>query len=112
MTPRQLLQAGLCPVCGRGPFQLPLRHVTLAHGLEARAARVEFGCILTESLCAPEYHRQASERNLARGTRPTAPRRLGTYRCASCGTTFEARRYRDELGIPRYCSIRCKGKAS
>lgn len=111
MTEADTLRSGACPICGAGPFRLPLGHVSNAHGIPGRAARLEFGCTLTETLCAAEHHQRVVERNLALRARPTA-RRQGTYRCAACGATFEARTYRDDQGIARYCCKGCKRRGA
>lgn len=76
MTARDLVLAGLCPVCGAGPYRVPLQHVSRKHGLDHRRARDAFGLTRSEPACAPE-HSAACRARWFRVHDGATPRRRG-----------------------------------
>jgi len=52
---REAIRAGLCPLCGGGPYVVPLHHVAMRHGIGRRAARKLFGLGSTEPACDPDH---------------------------------------------------------
>jgi hypothetical protein len=80
---RRTLDAGVCPYCSRGPFEMVLNHVSRAHGLSSREMHELAGVTLTHTFASPRL----VERQRANGKRrdmsavraafdPTKPRSL------------------------------------
>lgn len=62
MSDRDLVLAGLCPLCGAGPYRVPLQHVARKHGLDRRSARDRFDLSWSERACAPEHSELCRQR--------------------------------------------------
>jgi hypothetical protein len=109
MTDRDTLRAGFCPLCGAGPFRVPLQHVVRSHGIGGRVARERFDCAYTETLCDPDH--RALRRQQA-DQRPLPPVTFGELVCAACGEPFVGRVWSGGgRGRSRYCSRRCRRRA-
>lgn len=73
---RDLVLAGVCPICQADGFRVPLQHVARVHGLDRRAARDRFDLTWSESACAPE-HSEACRARWYRIHDAATPRRKG-----------------------------------
>lgn len=80
-TCRAAVLAGLCPVCGRGPFTLLARHTSARHGIDTRELRDLSGINYSASILPLDYKIQRSMlalRLLAEGkTMPRAAEKYG-----------------------------------
>ena len=56
MDGHELILAGICPYCGRGPFVSIAAHTARAHGVQNRQLRDEFGFTYSEVICDKSYH--------------------------------------------------------
>ncbi len=59
------LEAGLCPLCGLGPFTVVAGHVASAHGIRSKDLRRALGISQTRSICDPGHSRAQSARSTA-----------------------------------------------
>jgi hypothetical protein len=59
------LEAGLCPLCGLGPFTVVAGHVASAHGVKSSDLRRAIGISQTRRICDPAHSRAQSARGKA-----------------------------------------------
>ena len=64
---RVAIKDGLCPICGRGPYRVPLSHIARVHKIDRREARRLFGIAGTESACDPAHSARARAAAISRG---------------------------------------------
>lgn len=63
----ECLKAGVCPLCGRGGYIVPLNHISLKHGIDSKTMRDLAGLKVKDSVCDPTYSALVSERERAAG---------------------------------------------
>lgn len=68
---REAIEAGKCPWCGRGPYQLLAGHTNKKHGISHIELRDLAGVPLNASICSPEYSERKREEGRRRGAIPT-----------------------------------------
>lgn len=61
-TLRQLLDAGICPECGQGPFTAIAHHFGRKHGISSAAVKEQALLRKDHGLTSPEFHERLSER--------------------------------------------------
>lgn len=64
---RLAIREGMCPLCPRGPFRVPLSHIARVHNIGRREARRLFGIASTEPACDPAHSARARAVALAWG---------------------------------------------
>lgn len=115
---REAIEAGKCPWCGRGPFQLLALHVNHKHGIDRVELRDLAGVTMNTSICAPEYSETKREQGKRNGPVPKAsgdkPRRKPRISAAAREVlrqnglrfSFEERSAMGKVGGPRGGAIR------
>lgn len=53
-----MLEAGMCPECGKGPFRVVLRHINAAHDIPRRDYKLQLGLGLRGGFAAPDLAEQ------------------------------------------------------
>ena len=59
---RRDVTAGICPVCGKGPFVVVSVHTNKVHNIDKKALRRMAGMTTNEPTCSPEFSARAAER--------------------------------------------------
>lgn len=79
-TDAELLKAGICPICGAGPYTSPAGHVAKAHGINRFDLREMVGLYRREPVCDPTHSAACAERarrRMERGELNLVPPRTG-----------------------------------
>lgn len=81
-TVRACIKAQVCPWCGRGPFKVLARHVSVAHATSPDELRVLGGFGYSDSICDPSFAAELSsihkamDKSHLRGVTPAKTKRL------------------------------------
>lgn len=86
------ITAGLCPICGAGPFVVPAQHVSQKHFLNKRELRDLLGVPHNASICDPAYSASWSEALRRRGQPQFGPRTASISQSAAAGLSALRRR--------------------
>lgn len=81
----EMIRAQICPVCRRGPWKIPLGHVSRMHGIDAFAMRDACGLTVTESVTDEETHRTFAEKPRDMTAVTEASRTRGKQRWTTAG---------------------------
>lgn len=106
---RECVLAGICPICGKGPYKVIAMHTTKKHAVDKRELRERAGFFYSDSICAPEHHDRMASLARARDLpevgrqamqpqqgRPKGPRRMTPAARAQNAEKF--RRYTETVG--------------
>ena len=100
-----LITARICPICGEGPFKVPLNHSSRKHGVDNFTMREACGLTLTESVTAPEsaakWSKTSRERDVS-AILVTGSGSRGKYRTTTAGRAAVTRNLEPVNADPVY----------